>query len=164
MNKKQLTEADIRTKFITPALDRDKRGKWDLMTQLREEFAFTHGRVVVRGKTVRRGEVKKVDYLLYYKPNLPMAVIEAKDNRHSIGTGCSSLTAGHIRGVGVKHRHLDMLRGLELALPPLPEQRRIVAKVDQLMALVDQLEAQLVDSRAKAAALLEAVVAELSAA
>lgn len=87
MNKKDLTEADIRTKFITPALDRDKGGKWDLMTQLREEFAFTHGRVEVRGKTVKRGEVKKADYLLYYKPNLPLAVIEAKDNRHSVGAG-----------------------------------------------------------------------------
>lgn len=87
MNKKDLTEADIRTKFITPALDRGKGGKWDLMTQLREEFAFTDGRVEVRGKTTRRGEMKKADYLLYYKPNLPIAVIEAKDNRHSVGAG-----------------------------------------------------------------------------
>ena len=77
---------------------------------------------------------------------------------------CSSLTAGHIRGVGVKHLHLDMLRGLELALPPLAEQKRIVAKVEQLMGLVDRLEEQLAESRAKATALLEAMVAELSAA
>jgi type I restriction enzyme S subunit len=58
----------------------------------------------------------------------------------------------------------EFLHGFTIPIPPLPEQRRIVAKVDQLMALVDQLEAQLVDSRAKAAALMEAVVAELSAA
>ena len=75
---------------------------------------------------------------------------------------CSSLTAGHIRGVGVKHLHLDILRGLELALPPLAEQRRIVAKVDQLMALVDTLETQLVDSREKGQKLLEAIVGELT--
>jgi type I restriction enzyme S subunit len=75
---------------------------------------------------------------------------------------CSSLTTGHIRGVGVKHLHLDILRGLELALPPLAEQRRIVAKVEQLMALVDALETQLAASRATAAKLLEALVAELT--
>jgi type I restriction enzyme R subunit len=87
MNKKDLTETDIRTKFITPALDRDKGGRWDLMTQIREETYFTKGRVMVRGKTVLRGEAKKADYILYYKPNLPIAVIEAKDNRHSVGAG-----------------------------------------------------------------------------
>ena len=87
MNKKDLTETDIRTKFITPALDRDKRGKWDVMTQIREECPFTDGRVIVRGKSVARGERKRADYILYYKPNLPIAVIEAKDNRHSVGAG-----------------------------------------------------------------------------
>ncbi len=57
------------------------------MTQIREEFYFTKGRVIVRGKNVRRGEAKKVDYLRYYKPNIPIAVIEAKDNNHAIGDG-----------------------------------------------------------------------------
>lgn len=55
MNKKTLTEADIRTKFITPALVGAGCDKWDLMTQLREEVYFTKGRVIVRGKTVKRG-------------------------------------------------------------------------------------------------------------
>ena len=87
MNKKDLTETDIRTKFITPALDRDKGGRWDLMTQIREEIPFTKGRVMVQGKTARRGEGKRADYILYYKPNLPIAGIEAKDNRHSVGAG-----------------------------------------------------------------------------
>ncbi len=67
MNKKELTEADIRTKFITPAL-LAPGGRWDLMTQLREEIYFTKGRVLVRGKTVKRGEAKKADYLLDHKP------------------------------------------------------------------------------------------------
>ncbi len=85
MNKKELTEADIRTKFITPALLGADNSKWDLMTQIREEFYFTKGRVIVRGKNIRRGEAKKVDYLLYYKPNIPIAVIETKDNNHAVG-------------------------------------------------------------------------------
>ncbi|QSA97497.1 EcoAI/FtnUII family type I restriction enzme subunit R [Methylococcus sp. EFPC2] len=85
MDKKQLTETDIRTKFITPALVE----KWDLMSQIREEFYFTKGRVIVRGKTVKRGEAKKADYVLYYKPNIPIAVIEAKDNHYSNGAGMS---------------------------------------------------------------------------
>lgn len=87
MNKKSLTEADIRTKFITPALDKDKQGSWDLMTQLLEEHYFTKGRVIVRGKTVHRGEAKKADYILFYKPNIPIAVIEAKDNNQTVGAG-----------------------------------------------------------------------------
>jgi type I restriction enzyme S subunit len=53
---------------------------------------------------------------------------------------------------------------IPIPIPPLAEQRRIVAKVDQLMALVDQLEAQLAASRATAANLLDALVAELTAA
>jgi type I restriction enzyme R subunit len=87
MNKRELTEADIRTKFITPALGRPDGSAWDLMTQVREEVYFTKGRVIVRGKTVKRGEAKKVDYLLFYKPNIPIAVIEAKDNNHAVGDG-----------------------------------------------------------------------------
>ncbi len=87
MNKKELTEADIRTKFITPALVGPNGGKWNVMTQLREEIYFTKGRVIVRGKTVKRGEAKKADYILYLKPGLPIAVIEAKDNTHAVGTG-----------------------------------------------------------------------------
>ncbi len=87
MNKKELTEADIRTKFITPALVGPNGGKWNVMTQVREEIYFTRGRVIVRGKTVKRGEAKKADYLLYYKPGIPIAVIEAKDNNHAVGAG-----------------------------------------------------------------------------
>ncbi|MFN0076286.1 MAG: EcoAI/FtnUII family type I restriction enzme subunit R [Prosthecobacter sp.] len=87
MNKKALTETDIRTKFITPAIVGMDGTKWDVMTQVREEVYFTKGRVIVRGKTVKRGEAKKADYLLDYKPNLPLAVVEAKDNNHSVGAG-----------------------------------------------------------------------------
>ncbi len=83
MNKKDLTETDIRTKFITPAI----AAKWDLMSQIREEYHFTKGRVIVQGKTVKRGKAKKADYVLFYRPNIPLAVVEAKDNKHGIGDG-----------------------------------------------------------------------------
>lgn len=82
-----MTESDIRSKFISPAIVGANNDKWNLLTQIREETYFTKGRVIVRGKTVTRGEAKKADYLLFYKPNLPIAVIEAKDNNHSVGAG-----------------------------------------------------------------------------
>jgi type I restriction enzyme, R subunit len=87
MNKKALTETDIRSKFITPALVGANGDKWNLHTQIREEVYFTRGRVIVRGKTVKRGEAKKADYILSYKPNLPLAVIEAKAYTHAVGAG-----------------------------------------------------------------------------
>jgi type I restriction enzyme R subunit len=57
------------------------------MIQIREEVSFTKGRIIVRGKLVSRGKAKRADYVLYYKPNIPIAIIEAKDNTHSIGDG-----------------------------------------------------------------------------
>jgi type I restriction enzyme R subunit len=87
VNKKALSETDIRSKFITPAICGSSGAGWDLMSQVREEAYFTRGRVIVRGKTVHRGQASKADYLLYYKPNLPLAVIEAKDNNHGVGDG-----------------------------------------------------------------------------
>jgi type I restriction enzyme R subunit len=84
MNKKDLSERDICTKFITPAI---KRAGWDEMTQFREEVGFTKGRIIVRGKLVTRGKAKRADYILYYKPNIPLGLIEAKDNNCSVGAG-----------------------------------------------------------------------------
>jgi type I restriction enzyme, R subunit len=84
MDKKQLSERDICTKYITPALD---RAGWDVLTQIREEFALTQGRIVVRGKLHTRAQNKRADYVLFYKPNIPIAIIEAKDNNHSLGDG-----------------------------------------------------------------------------
>ena len=84
MNKKNLSERDICTKFITPALE---QAGWDIATQIREEFPLTKGRIIVRGKLHTRAKHKRVDYVLFYKPNIPIAVIEAKDNKHSVGDG-----------------------------------------------------------------------------
>src|SRR4030088_2484566 len=84
MNKKELSERDICTKYITPAL---RQAGWDEMLQIREEVGFTKGRITVRGKLVTRGKAKRADYVLYYKPNIPIALVEAKDNTHSVGDG-----------------------------------------------------------------------------
>jgi type I restriction enzyme R subunit len=79
MDKKTLTEADIRTKFILPALVGPAGGGWNVMTQLREEVFFTNGLVMVRSKVAGRGERKKADYLLHYKPGIPIAVPPLSD-------------------------------------------------------------------------------------
>ncbi|MGB7816653.1 MAG: DEAD/DEAH box helicase family protein [Methylotenera sp.] len=84
MDKKKLSERDICSKFITPAIT---NAGWDLHSQIREEVGFTKGRIIVRGKLHTRGEQKRADYILYYKSNIPLAVIEAKDNSHSVGAG-----------------------------------------------------------------------------
>jgi len=84
MDKRTLSERDICTKFITPAL---RKAGWDEMLQIREEVSFTRGRIIVRGKLVSRGKSKRADYILYYKPNIPLAIIEAKDNTHGVGDG-----------------------------------------------------------------------------
>src|SRR6202051_3860052 len=84
MDKRSLSERDICTKFITPAL---RQAGWDEMLQIREEVGFTKGRIIVRGKLVTRGKAKRADYILYFKPNIPIALIEAKDNNHSVGDG-----------------------------------------------------------------------------
>src|ERR1043165_2404477 len=83
-DKRSFSERDICTKFITPAL---RRAGWDEMLQIREEVGFTKGRIIVRGKLVTRGAAKRADYVLYFKPNIPLALIEAKDNSHSVGDG-----------------------------------------------------------------------------
>jgi type I restriction enzyme R subunit len=83
-DKRSLSERDICTKWITPALE---RAGWDILTQIREEFPLTNGRILVRGKLHIRAKNKRADYVLFYKPNIPIAIIEAKDNKHSLGDG-----------------------------------------------------------------------------
>jgi len=83
-SKKDLTERDIVTKYIIPALE---KAGWDKQKQIREEVYFTEGRIYVKGNKTKRGKGKKADIILYYKLNIPVAVIEAKDNNHSVGSG-----------------------------------------------------------------------------
>lgn len=84
MYLKSLSERDICTKFITPALE---KSGWNKLTQFLEEVSFTDGKIYVRGKMTARGERKRADYILYFKPNIPVAIIEAKDNKHSVRAG-----------------------------------------------------------------------------
>ena len=84
MNKKSLSERDICTKFITPAIE---KAGWDKQTQLLEEVSFTDGKIYVKGKLTARGQAKRADYILYYKANIPIAIVEAKDNNHTVRSG-----------------------------------------------------------------------------
>jgi len=90
MDKKQLSERDICTKFITPAL---QRAGWDIHRHVREEVSFTDGRIIVRGQMHSRGPRRRADYLLYHQKNQPIAVVEAKDNKHSVGHGMQQALA-----------------------------------------------------------------------
>ncbi len=83
ISKKELSERDICTKYIQPALE---KAGWS-SPQIREEVSLTAGKIVVRGHLTSREKIKRADYVLYYKPNIPIAVIEAKDNKHSVKAG-----------------------------------------------------------------------------
>jgi len=84
VNKRELSEADICAKFITPHVE---AAGWDDATQIRREVYFTDGQIHVRGKMVTRGKRQFADYVLYYKPNIPIAIIEAKVNSLAVGDG-----------------------------------------------------------------------------
>lgn len=84
MNKKDLSESDIKAKYITPAI---LKSGWDEQTQIGREIFFTDGRIYVKGKLTARGKRKFADYILFYKPNVPIAIIEAKENKHSVKSG-----------------------------------------------------------------------------
>lgn len=84
MGKRDLSEEDIKARYITPAIT---DAGWDIKKQVRLEYAFTAGRIILRGNITARGKKKRADYVLFYKNNLPLAVIEAKDNNHSVGAG-----------------------------------------------------------------------------
>ena len=84
INKKELSEMDIRTKYITPAI---VSAGWSSFSQMREEYKVTNGRIIARGKTCKREAPLKADYVLFYKPNKPIAIVEAKDNNHTMADG-----------------------------------------------------------------------------
>lgn len=82
--ERPFSERDIITKYILPAIG---RSGWDLQKQVREEVTFTAGRIFVKGRQTSRGEKKRADIILYYRANIPVAVIEAKDKAHTVGAG-----------------------------------------------------------------------------
>lgn len=83
-DKHELSEQDICTQYILPALI---EAGWDIRRQVREQVYFTDGRIYVKGEQTQRGKAKKADYVLYYKPNIAIAIIEAKKNTFSVGAG-----------------------------------------------------------------------------
>lgn len=86
INKKELTEVDICDLFITPAI---KNAGWDHLMQIRREVILTPGPVIVRGNMSARNKKKRkiADYVLYWEPEAPVAIVEAKDNNHTISHG-----------------------------------------------------------------------------
>src|SRR5690606_8145855 len=97
--KKELGESDICDLFITPAI---KDAGWDPYTQIRREVTLTPGPVIVRGEMSARNKNKKkfADYVLAWKPGTRIAVIEAKDNNHSVSHGMQqALCYANILGI-----------------------------------------------------------------
>ncbi|EOW4438865.1 EcoAI/FtnUII family type I restriction enzme subunit R [Shigella sonnei] len=94
LNLSNLTEADIITKCVMPAI---LNAGWDNTTQIRQEVKLRDGKVIVRGKVAARRTVKSADIVLYHKPGIPLAVIEAKANKHEIGKGMQQ---------GIEYAHL----------------------------------------------------------
>lgn len=84
MGKKHLSEEDIKARYITPAIT---GAGWDIKKQVRLEYAFTAGRIILRGNITARGKKKRADYVLFYKSNFPLAIVEAKDNNKPMGAG-----------------------------------------------------------------------------
>ncbi len=83
INKKQLSEEDIKLRYITPAI---QQAGWK-NEHIRMELQITDGRVLFQNGVHARGEAKRADYVLYTQENIPIAVVEAKDNKHTIGHG-----------------------------------------------------------------------------
>lgn len=94
LNLSNLTEADIITKRVMPAI---LDAGWNDTTQIRQEVKLRDGKVIVRGKVAARRTVKSADIVLYHKPGIPLAVIEAKANKHEIGKGMQQ---------GIEYAHL----------------------------------------------------------
>lgn len=86
MHTTELTEAEVRSQFIMPAL---RQAGWGEQTPIREEYSMSAGRIIVEGKTARRDTrgIRKADYVLEYRKNIPLAVVEAKDNKHNLEDG-----------------------------------------------------------------------------
>ena len=83
-DKKSLNESEIRTAFITPAL---KNSGWRLGKTFREEYPIAQGRIVITDQEIKQNKPLRADYVLFYRPNIPLAVVEAKDNNHNISAG-----------------------------------------------------------------------------
>ena len=129
LDKKQMTEEDVKLQYVTPALV----SKWGL-GRITMETRITDGRVNLKGNFVFREKPKKADYVLYLAPGKPIAIVEAKDNNHSVSHGLQqAITYARMQDIpfaystnGDAFREHDLLTGLERELPlggfPSPEE------------------------------------------
>jgi len=102
------TERDICTKCIAPSLI---KAKWDNQSQIHEQACFNKGRIIVRGNLVTRGKAQFADYIFYYRPNIPFALIEAKDNNPALRDQLKAVLAE-----AAAMKPSDALRRLRLAV------------------------------------------------
>lgn len=147
MNKKDMSERDICTKYITPAL---VKAGWDIKNQIREEFTFTDGRVIVRGNVTTRGKKKRADYILYHQTNLPIAVVEAKDNKHSLGDGMQQAInyadildvqfAYSSNGDGFIEHDMKTGKERELSLDEFPSPKELWNRYKNINEITDEQE------------------------
>ena len=140
LTKKQMTEEDIKLYFVTPAL---LRKGWENKITMETAVKFTAGKVNLKGNLVVRDKPKHVDYMLYIKINQPIAVIEAKDNTHTISSGLQQAKeyaekldvpfAYSSNGDGFEE--YDFLTGLErtIALEDFPERDELIARYHREM-------------------------------
>jgi type I site-specific restriction endonuclease len=124
LDKKQLSEIDICEKFISPAI---VRAGWSIHDQVFREYPLRVGRVTVRGNKSHRDQstVLRADYALFYKSNIPIAVVEVKDNNKSISA-------------------------TPIPLPSYAEQSRIVNRVNELRRACSELRTSIMASAALA--------------
>ena len=133
-----MTEQDICSKFVLPSII---RAGWDNMLHVREQVTFTAGRIRVDGNTISRGERKRADFILYYKNNFPIAIVEAKDNTHGVGDGLEQAKRYaeilHVPFVystnGEGYIEFDFLRGTEkvLSIEEFPTREDLFARYSQ---------------------------------
>lgn len=136
LSKKNMTEEDIKLRYITPAIT----AKWNV-ENITMETQITDGQYNLRGNIASRGPAKRADYLLYINANNPIAVVEAKDNNHSISHGLQQATAYaqmldlpfaySSNGDGFAEH--DFLTGKEriLQLNEFPSQAELIARYKQ---------------------------------
>ena len=146
-DKKSLSEEDIKMKYITPAIE---DAGWDIKKQVRAEYTFTDGRVIVRGNLTSRGKKKRADYLLFYKPNLPVAIIEAKENKKSMGAGMQQgIEYAEILDVAFAYSsngdgfiEHDMIKGTEreLSLEEFPSPEELWNRYKEVKNITDDEE------------------------
>lgn len=144
MSKSKLSEEDIKARYITPSVT---NAGWDIHSQVRLEYAFTAGRIIVRGNMTARGSKKRADYLLSYKNNLPLAIIEAKDNNHSVGAGLQQAIdyAKHLdipyvyssNGDGFVEQNLLTGEVKEISLDDFPSPDRLYQRFKQDKGITD---------------------------